>query len=99
MTEVHQVIIHVQLPTATREARLAYGFYTVTDGVVTMTDRLGNPATDETGKTYTQKLETGDDARLIAGRLTKKLRLALLGKSEAPAGFRSAIKYPKIGIA
>ena len=80
---------------------MAYGFYTVTDGVVTMTDHAGKPATDETGKTYTQKLEATDDARVIAGRLTKKLRLALLGKSDAPAGFHSSIIYPsnkKLGI-
>jgi hypothetical protein len=54
-----------------------------------------------TGKTYTQKLAEGEDARVIAARLTKKLRLALRGKNAPVARFRRPIEYPsnkKLGI-
>jgi hypothetical protein len=37
----------------------------------------------------------GEDARAIACKLTKELRLLLLGKS-APAGFEGPINYPKL---
>ena len=31
MSEVHHVKVHVQLPSKTKEAQFAYGWYTVTD--------------------------------------------------------------------
>jgi hypothetical protein len=95
--EVHQVWIHVKLPTSTRPAQLAYGFYTLKDDVVTMTDRKGVPATDQQGRTYTSKLD-GETPQLIAGRLTKKLRDALHGKDAAPSGFNRQIVYSNKGI-
>ncbi len=53
--------------------------FIVAEGVVTPTDRDGNPATDERGKTYTQKLRDGEHPKLMASRLTEELRLALRG--------------------
>jgi hypothetical protein len=97
--EVHQVWIHIKpvsrgLPTG----QIAYGFYTLVDGVVTMTDAKGNPAHDDAGKTYTAKLD-GEDLHIIAGRLTRKLRDALIGKKDAPpAGFGAPLNYSKSGI-
>ena len=100
--EVYQVYIDIKLPSGNDPGRVAYGFYTVTDGVVTMTNRKGEPAHDDTGKTYTQKLEPNDDAYVIAGRLTRQLRDALRGKNHPSAGFSSgggnfsrALDYPK----
>jgi hypothetical protein len=52
-----------------------------------MTDPKGEPATDETGKTYTQKLEPNEEAHVIAARLTVQLRSALKGKSSGPSNF------------
>lgn len=95
--EVKQVTISIKpcsraLPTG----QIAFGFYTVVDGVVTMTDSKGNPAQDDAGKTYTQKLETNDNAHDVAGRLTKKLRDTLLGvgkKDAPPSGFGGPLNY------
>jgi hypothetical protein len=67
--------------------------------VVTMTNQKGEPAQDDAGKVYTHKLEPGDDAYVIAGRLTRKLRDALRGKKDAPpAGFGAPLNYSKSGI-
>ena len=75
------------------------GCYTLIDGVVTMTDRNGKPAEDGTGKKYIHKLAPGEDARVVASRLTKQLRLALRGKNAPVAGFSGKIPYKKLGIA
>jgi hypothetical protein len=98
--EVHKVWIHIKpVSRALPTGQVAYGFYTLVDGVVTMTDAKGKPATDEAGKVYTHKLETNDDANIIAGRLTRQLRDALLGKKDAPpSGFGAPLNYPKAGI-
>jgi hypothetical protein len=61
---------------------------------VTLTDREGNPAKDADGKTYSQKLKPGENAKQIAGRLTRELRTALRGKN-AVNGFDQPIQYPK----
>jgi hypothetical protein len=96
--EVHQVIVDIHLPSSRLPAgQTALGYYTVVDGVVTMTDPKGEPATDGEGRTYTRKLAPNDDARVIAGRLTKELRLALRGKSNAPSGFGGPLNYPSKG--
>jgi hypothetical protein len=100
--QVHQVTISIKpcsraLPTG----QIAFGFYTVVDGVVTMTNQKGEPATDDTGKTYTAKLETNDNAHEIAGRLTKKLRDVLIGKGKKdapPSGFTGPLNYGPTGI-
>jgi hypothetical protein len=92
--EVHQVYIHIKpVSRALPTGRVAYGFYTLVDGVVTMTNQKGEPAHDDTGKTYTHKLESNDDAHIITGRLTQKLRDTLIGKKDAPpAGFGAPLR-------
>jgi len=97
--EVHQVVVDIELPSRRFPAgKTALGYYTVVDGVVTMTCPKGEPATDESGKTYSAKLQANDDARQIAGRLTKELRSALRGKSNAPGGFGGPLNYDNRGI-
>ena len=98
--EVHQVYIQIKpVSPALPTGQVAYGFYTLVDGVVTMTNQKGEPAHDDSGKTYTAKLKTNDDANIIAGRLTRQLRDALLGKKDAPpSGFGAPLNYPKAGI-
>jgi hypothetical protein len=95
-SEVHQISVEIHPPSQRLPAgQIARGFYTVVVNLLTMTDPKGEPATDESGKTYTHKLEPGDDAYVIAGRLTKELRLALRGKSAGPSNFGGPINYPK----
>jgi hypothetical protein len=98
--EVHQVYIHIKpVSLALPTGQVAYGFYTLVDGVVTMTNQKGEPAQDDAGKIYTAKLQPNDDAHVIAGRLTRRLRDALLGKKDAPpSGFGAPLNYPKAGI-
>ena len=88
--------IDIKLPSGNDPGQLSLGYYTVVDGVVTMTDAKGNPAHDDSGKVYTQKLAPNDDAYVIAGRLTRQLRDVLRGRGDAPpAGFGAPINYPK----
>jgi hypothetical protein len=94
--EVHQISVEIHPPSPRLPAgQIARGYYTVVDDLLTMTDPKGEPATDETGKIYTHKLEPGDDAHVIAGRLTKELRSALRGKSAGPSNFGGPLNYPK----
>ena len=72
------------------------GHYIVKDDVLTMTDKDGKPVVDLQGKTYSQRL---DGPRIIAARMTKKIRLELRGKSGKVAGFNRPLVYPKIGVA
>jgi len=96
--EVHQVIVHIHLPSKRLPTgQIAYGYFTVVDGLLTMTDPKGEPAIDENGKTYTHKLAPGDDANEIAGGLTKQLRSALRGKSAGPSNFGGPINYGRDG--
>jgi hypothetical protein len=44
----------------------------IEDGVVTLTDHVGQPVRDREGNTDTQTLAEGEDAYQIAGRLTRK---------------------------
>ena len=48
----------------------------VVDGVLTMTDKDGQPAEDATGKRYTHRLAANEDERAVACKMTKELREA-----------------------
>ena len=52
--EVHHVYVHIKpVSRALPTGQVAYGFYTLVDGVVTMTDEKGEAALDDDGKIYT----------------------------------------------
>ena len=96
MSEVREVIVTIKPPKGTFPGQVTYGWYTVQDGVVALTDREGNPAGEETGRKFTHKLAPDEDARAVACKLTKELRLLLRGNSAPPAGFEGQIDYPKL---
>ena len=96
MSEVREVIVTIKPPKGNFLGQVAYGWYTLQDGVVTLTDRKGNPAGEETGRKFTHKLAPGEDARAVACKLTKELRLLLRGNSAPVAGFEGQINYPKL---
>jgi hypothetical protein len=102
--EVHQVWVDIELPSSRcPTGRTAFGFYTVTDGTVTMTDPRGKAAEDAEGKIYSHKLEANDDAHVVAGRLTKQLRSALRGDRPkgfggSGSGFNGPLNYNNRGI-
>ena len=56
MSEVRQVIVTIKPPKGNFLGQVAYGWYTLQDGVVTLTDREGNPAGEETGRKFTPSL-------------------------------------------
>src|SRR5262249_42615874 len=83
------VFVQIEAPKPGFEGRVAEGCYILEGGVLTLTNRRGDPVRDTEGQSYTQKLEPGDNAKQIAGLLTKKFR--------KPAGFSGPITYPKTG--
>lgn len=96
MSEVHKVTVQIKPPNDRFPGSVAFGFYKVVDGVVIMTDPDGNPAGDETGKKFSHKLGPNEDARAVACKLTRELRLALRGTDVPVNGFeRGPIAYPK----
>lgn len=88
-----------QINVVLRPGDWCWGHYTVKGDVLTMTDQDGNPVIDHQGKTFSQKLD--GESLHIAACMTKKIRLALQGKSRPGqvAGFNRPLVYPKVGIA
>jgi hypothetical protein len=98
MSEVHRVIVQVRAPKSGFSGQVAYGYFTLVDDVITMVDPKGNPADDGTGKRYRHKLAPNEDARAVACKLTKQLRLALRAGNSAPVGdFNRKLIYRKVG--
>jgi hypothetical protein len=96
MTQIHNVIVQISGPSDTHAGVVAEGRYTVTDDVVTLVDHHGNPVRDKDGKKYCQKLQPGESAHVIAGRMTKQFRTARRGKDKVE-GFNRKIDYPDLG--
>jgi len=66
-------------------------------GVVTLTNRAGEPVRDQLGRFYRQKVSEKEAVHAIAALLTKQLRSVLLGKDQATASRQ--LDYPKVGYA
>jgi hypothetical protein len=96
--EVHSVWATVRRPMDENDlGQVTAGYYTLTDGVLTMTDSKGAAVRDRSGEKYLRKIEPGEDARAIASRLTIEIYRMLRGGT-AP-GFGGPINYPKSGVA
>jgi hypothetical protein len=94
MPEVQTVFVQTEAPKGSFQGRVVEGKYIVEDGVLTLTNRRGDPVSDAEGKTYTQKLNPGDNPKQIAGLLTKKFAKARRG--DAPSSrFSGPIEYPE----
>lgn len=91
MPEVHYVQAQIG------HNRVAEGFYTVENGVLTMVYNDGEPVRLEDGSRVEHTLRPDENARKVAGRLTVKVRKALMG--ETVEGFSSPIDYPSSGVA
>lgn len=96
--EVFQVFVEIKPPKDGDPGQVSRGHYRIKDGLLIMTDGKGNTVQDDNGATYTHKLVSGDDAYVIACRLTKKLRDTLRGKDAAPSGFSGPLTYGPPGI-
>jgi hypothetical protein len=102
MHEVHSVWATVRRPRDDNDlGQVTAGYYTLADGVLTMTDSKGVPVRrTDSGEKYTHKVKEGEDDRAIASRLTKEIYHMLRGETAATAtGFNRAINYPTSGIA
>jgi hypothetical protein len=100
MPEVHSVYATVRLPKGDNDpGQVTIGYYTLADGILTMTDSKGAPVRDlNSGEKILHTMQDGDDAPAIAKRLTMKIYRMLRGES-GPAGFARAINYPAPGVA
>src|SRR5262245_3445488 len=93
--EVHNVIVQIHRPTSSGDpGTVAEGRYTITDDVVTLVDHLDRPVRNADGKIISQKLQPGESAHQVAGRLTKQFRSERRGK-EKVEGFNRVLIYPK----
>ena len=97
-TKLHRVIVQIYPPRDDYPGQVAEGQYLFEAGTVTLTDHAGTPVRDQHGKSYSQKLEAGQDPHVIAGRLTKRFRSARRGDKDRASGFNRPIHYPKLGI-
>jgi hypothetical protein len=100
MPEVHQVTVIISNPTREGDTgRVTIGYYTVSDGVLTMTDGEGAPVRRRgSGELYKHKLEAGEGVGAIARRLTLSIFRSNTGR-DGMAGFNRPLRYPIIGIA
>ena len=94
-TKIYNVVVQIHGPSGDYPGQVAEGRYTVDDNTVTLVNHLGTPVRDSDGKTYTRKLDVGDDAYKAAARLTKQFRSARRGK-ERVEGFSRPLHYPKM---
>ena len=97
--KMHRVEVQIEGPKGDYPGQTVQGRYTFEDGVVTLTDHVGNPVRDRDGKTYSKKLEGDEDPRVIAGRLTKQLRSARRGEKGLDSNFNRRLHYRNLGIA
>ena len=87
--EINEVCFQTRAPRDGDAGGCEAGFYSVTDGVVTMHDEKGVP----TGKEY--RLRLGEDARQIAGRMARDAWVKVRGVSD----FNRPISYARFSDA
>jgi hypothetical protein len=97
MVEVFQVWVQLEPPSRRYPAgKTVLGHYTITDGILTLTDPKGTVAEDADGRTYSEKIEPSGNHQAVGGRLTKRLRAVLRGESpDAPERVSKPLNYPK----
>ena len=98
MSEVHRVTVQLEAPSGDYPGKVTYGYYTVADGLLTMTDGEGNAVRQPaTGDTFTVRLRDGVQPEAIARSLTRRVWRALHG--EDGAGFNRPLNYQRIAVA
>ena len=80
--KLHHVVVDIFRPTDTHPGQVAEGMYSLVDNVVTLTNHAGIPVRDSNGKTYSKKVEPGEDRHRVAGRLVKQFRSIRRGKEK-----------------
>ena len=97
---IYTVLATVTLPKGDDTGAVTKGRYKISDdGTVTLCDRQGVAVRDQHGRTHERKPGPNETPHQVAARLTKHLRLVLLGKDKDRVGFRAEIQYPTVGRA
>jgi hypothetical protein len=100
MPDVKQVTVIVANPSSrdpVDQGRVTIGYYLLEGDRLTMTDGEGGPVRGKSGERITHKLEAGEDAAIIAKRLTMKIYRMVWG--DGMAGFNRPLHYRPLGIA
>jgi hypothetical protein len=95
--KINRVTAQVRRPKEGDPGAVVEGRFTLEDGIVTLTNHIGSPVRDHDGRTYSKKLEPGEDPYIIAGRLTKEFRRARRGDKHHVEGFSGPLTYPRNG--
>lgn len=93
---VERVVVQVRAPSGNDLGQVTTGYYIVEKGMLTMTRPDGTPVDEDR---FRHQLAADDNARAIAGVLTKQIRREAIGNSEAPEGFNDPLRYDRSAFA
>ena len=97
---VHSVYATVRSPRDDDAGQVTIGYYTLADGILTMTDSRGAAVRDrQSGEKYLHKMKPGDRAEAIAKRMTLQIYRMLRGETERTAAFNRPLNYSRNGVA
>lgn len=92
--QVNYVFAQVRPQRPNDPGEVEIGYFTVQDGVLTMTDEHGRPIEGKGDKGYSRTLSVGDNERVIAHRLALKIRADRSGSNY----FNRKLIYPVSGV-
>jgi hypothetical protein len=94
MPDVKQVIVETSSPRDGSSGEVAFGYYTVENGKLTLTDERGKPLRRGSGVTVTHTLREGDNPQSIGVVLTRGVLTERVGQSN----FNRPLRYPDFGV-
>jgi hypothetical protein len=92
MPEVHRVTVTVRRPKDSDPGQVTFGYYTLVDGILTMTDASGMPMRRTSGEYYRAKIGPDESPQTRARVFTREIRAALRGSD-----FNRPLDYSKFG--
>ena len=99
MSDVRKVTVQISKPVGNDPGRVSFGYFKVTNGVLTMCDPSGKPVLDRSGLPYKEKLDAGADPAPIARMLTRRIMREVTNALGTHASFNGPINYPTVGVA
>lgn len=98
---VHYVFAQIKPATKTDPGQVSEGYYTLDDGMITMTSPGGEPVLHPAESTpYQHRLAPNESPRVIAAMLTKRIRMHMKGIfTEEQTSFNRPLEYRSEGIA
>ncbi len=93
------VVTQIRQPNKGDPGRVAYGYYKVSDGVMTMCTPGGVGVLDCNGEAFSHRLREGDKPDAIARVLTRKIMREVTYALGGRSSFDGPIAFPKIGVA